>query len=1091
MKNIAMTSLSLLAAFSLFGDGKMLNYPAPVTEKPPVIDGRLSPGEWRDSLSFDGMKQESGGKLEWRAAKSFITSDGNYIYLATETELPEDGSLVTKEQQKGVHACFEDIVEFFIDPAPDDPSGINYHLLVNSAGNSDFDSIPRGKTQKPDWKNSGVEFKQSKENGKWTVEARFPLALFGRGITGKPWGISLCRSWMRPLLFSSVPGHFNGNDVRIDFSRENPALAFRWNRDPFLKHINMTLSVRNRADAPRTFDAKILLTNNHMPDVRKEEPLKLAPDEAKEVRFDAKLTGNTCTDFDLSLSLKDSSGKEIFPLQYIWNVPLRKNRWLVAEGQVNSFDFEVAHYPYLKKLRIGNILGSYKGKLPERIPVELADAKTGKTVWKDSVPGKNGVISCFTVPELDGEYKLIFSLNNAKVEKELVRKHFEWEKNTLGTSRKVYPPFTDMTVQGNSVGTVLREHLLGRTGLPEQITVKGVEILASKCRLIANGQPVAGTLAFTEKAPDCVQTTSILTGKNFSAAASGRWEYDGALKYDLTLNPGKIDSLVLEIPMKSGIAPIAYTGIMRDIVLERLKTQEGVVWKSTQAPADKRMPAGFCPYLYLGSALRGLCFFAENNRNWGWKRGTPNLEIVRKGGEVILRVNLVNSPLTIEKPQTLSFGLMTAPVKPRPKDWATRWTDNQYTVLGTDINWLGGPGCCACVYPPGRKTIFWEALAKANTEPLKTPEQKAERKKLAEELIRIAAPYFEPFDVPDYQKGYNRHVHHRISNGASYGRSMIFYYNRSVYNGLDEYPTFMNEWTTADFEARRYIPSINEIFIVPSRSYIDYSLYWHRKSFQYRNNGIYWDNFMNVPSYNTEMTEAYYNPDGSITPAACFWQMRELVKRAFVMMNEEGLPPVTLPHMTSLSFLPLLSFATYQLDWEWKRSAGPVQTRFGRDYCQIVSHGELAGTIPVVCNDAGPQAGQDFIQRSFAGVMLVHMLDSYNFLPTKPMKSLNQAVSEQYLHEPGVETYRCWDEKKCPGFSIDNHEIAWIIHLVPGKKAVFGLCSYSDASQSVKLNSPAGWKAFHFETGKPAAAENGNLSLVLKPYEVLALEFKK
>ncbi|MEI3003496.1 MAG: hypothetical protein V8T87_02585 [Victivallales bacterium] len=85
--------------------------------------------------------------------------------------------------------------------------------------------------------------------------------------------------------------------------------------------------------------------------------------------------------------------------------------------------------------------------------------------------------------------------------------------------------------------------------------------------------------------------------------------------------------------------------------------------------------------------------------------------------------------------------------------------------------------------------------------------------------------------MPDYQKGYNRLVYHRIARGASYGRNMIFYYNRSVYNGLDEYPTFMNEWTTADFEARRYIPSIDEIFIVPSRSYIDYSLYLAQKEF--------------------------------------------------------------------------------------------------------------------------------------------------------------------------------------------------------------------------------------------------------------------
>lgn len=1097
MKKTVMTAMSFLVALSLCGAEKTLHYSAPITESPPVIDGKILPGEWRDSLSFDGMRHASGGKLEWRSAKSFITSDGTSIYLAMETELPGDGSLVTGKQQNGIQACFEDIAEFFIDPAPDADVGINHHLLVNSAGNSSLEAIPRGNAQKATWKKSDIQFRQSKENGKWTVEAKFPVALFRRELSGSPWGISICRSWMRPLLFSSSPGNFNGNNVRISFAKENPALAFRWNRDPFTKHIDMTLSVRNRSGIPQAYDAGILLTNNHMPDMRKEETLKTAADETANLHFEAKLTGNTCTDFDLRIQLKDSAGREIFPLHYTWNVPLRKNRWMIAKDRVNTADFEIAHYPYSRKLRIENILRSHKGKIPAQNPVEIIEKETGKTVWSGFVPGKDGALTCFTLPELNGIYKVVFQVGGDKVEKELERKRFEWENNTLGLSRKVYPPFTDMTVSGRTVGTVFREHLLGNTGLPEQITVKGVELFASGSRLVANGQPVSGTLSFAEKAPDRVVTASALTGRNFSATASGLWEYDGALKYDLTLNPGKIDSLVLEIPLKDSLAPIAYTGIMRNIVLEHLPSRDGIIWKSTDAPLDKRMPAGFCNYLYLGGFHRGLCVFAENDRNWGWKHGTPNMDIVRRGNAVILRIHLVNAPLSVSRKQTLSFGLMAAPVKPRPKDWAVRWIDNKYTVLGTDVNWLGGPGCCACVYPPGRKTIFWEALAKANVEPLKTPEQKAERKKLADELIRIAAPYFAPFDVPDYQKGYNRLVYHRIARGASYGRNMIFYYNRSVYNGLDEYPTFMNEWTTADFEARRYIPSIDEIFIVPSRSYIDYSLYWHKKSFQYRNHGIYWDNIMCVPSYNTEMTDAYRRPAGSIVPAAGIWQLRSLIKRAFVMMCEEGLPPVTLPHMTSLSFLPMLSFATYQLDWEWKRSAGPVQTRFSRDYCRLVSHGELAGVVPVVCNDAGPQAGLKHIERSFAGVALVHMLDRYNsnsekYTPEKPLNTLNRAVHERYLHEPGVRTVRYWDETNDSGILIDNKETAWITHFVPEKKAVSVLCSYSDKPQTVRLKFPAGWKTSDFENGRELPGkENNELVLNLKPYEVLAVEFKK
>ena len=97
------------------------------------------------------MRQHNGGALEWRRARAFIGTDGKALYLALETELPEDRSLVTGKQRKGVQACFEDIAEFFIDPDPDAASGINYHLLVNAAGNTDFDALPRGKAEKPDW----------------------------------------------------------------------------------------------------------------------------------------------------------------------------------------------------------------------------------------------------------------------------------------------------------------------------------------------------------------------------------------------------------------------------------------------------------------------------------------------------------------------------------------------------------------------------------------------------------------------------------------------------------------------------------------------------------------------------------------------------------------------------------------------------------------------------------------------------------------------------------------------------------------------------------------------------------------------------
>ena len=54
------------------------------TAKAPVIDGKLSPGEWKDALVISG----TGGTLDHRRAELFLTWDEKNIYGAVRTETP-------------------------------------------------------------------------------------------------------------------------------------------------------------------------------------------------------------------------------------------------------------------------------------------------------------------------------------------------------------------------------------------------------------------------------------------------------------------------------------------------------------------------------------------------------------------------------------------------------------------------------------------------------------------------------------------------------------------------------------------------------------------------------------------------------------------------------------------------------------------------------------------------------------------------------------------------------------------------------------------------------------------------------------------
>lgn len=161
---------------------------------------------------------------------------------------------------------------------------------------------------------------------------------------------------------------------------------------------------------------------------------------------------------------------------------------------------------------------------------------------------------------------------------------------------------------------------------------------------------------------------------------------------------------------------------IRAPVAEYIPQGTGVVWDASKVSSND-WPKRFCPYIFLGDAARGLCWFTENDRGWSWDTNTPNLEVVRSGKTVLLRVHLINIPLVITQPRTITFGLLAAPVKPRIDPakganwWRYRYTRDNYSLLGTDINWLA-LGDCAAVYPAGKEMYLWEMIAKGNKEHL-------------------------------------------------------------------------------------------------------------------------------------------------------------------------------------------------------------------------------------------------------------------------------------------------------------------------------------------------------------------------------------
>jgi hypothetical protein len=1068
----------------------------PLMAKPPVLDGRIEPAEWARSAGVSGFAMK--GQLERRRVHAWVGAAEGRLFAAIQSQLPVEGELLTKVEKDTVKVVFDDSVEVWVDPTPGSEHGRVYQMLANAAGRQGYKMHARGREQaEASWRGRWA-VANGMHDGWWHCEVAIPIEDIapGRTATEGAWGINLCRNWKRPWGFSSLGGGpYAPEGIRFTFARENAlAVHHTMTGDPAAGELDMALAVTNVASEPLPVEAAMVIDRDQMPTLRAEDSLRLLPGKSRTLRLEGK-DGSTQR-FQLRVRVASADGKTVhYDRSLAWKAA-KPWRWTVEEKEVLPIDLQVAYYPYRNRLRlladVRNLPAKAKLERLRCVVRKKGETQPVKAVVLDHFENGRQAVS-IELPPLDGSYEVAAKAEGTDVpEGEFVeafeRTVFPWEGQGLGTSTKVSPPFTPIQVEGKTVSTVLREHAMNGFGLWDQVTARGKPLLAGPMRFAAEaeGKPLkldTRQVTISEAKPHTASATARFQGDRLGAQATCTWDYDGVMRVDLTLTPDApqtLDALRLEVPLKDAAAPMihAMADGIRNTIYARVPEGEGVVWDASKVQVND-FPRNFCSYIYVGGPKRGLCWFAENDAGWSWDRETPNLDLVRKGDQLFLRVHLVNKPVTITEPRTITFGLLAAPVKPRIGNWRYAWKRENYTLLGTDINWLAR-GNCGSVYPAGKDMYLWEMLKRGNRERLSREE--------VQKVIEHGRKYFEPYGE-DYVERFERHVPHNLL--SRHGKKMVFYYNRASCQLFPEFQTFQDEWCLTDYRTVGPGDGIGEIKIVPSASYIDHALYWYGKSFEIGGNqGVYWDNMYLRASYNRAMTSAYERPDGSIMPSTGIWGLRELVKRTFVYMNQRGMRPITMPHMTSTGILPVYSFATVQYDWEWKYSRGDVQYRFPREYILLVSTGELAGAWPVLLGDHGKLAKDEWTQRTFAGVCLVHELDGWG--AGKAWESLFRHV-HRLVETPGLEVYRYWDARPQPVTS-GHPDLPVIVYSLPGKEAYVGVTSYAEEAMDVTLRiAPKplgledGYRAVDAETDEPVPVRENKIAFPLKKHDVRAV----
>ncbi|HEY3321619.1 MAG TPA: glycoside hydrolase domain-containing protein [Planctomycetota bacterium] len=1136
----ALAVLSLLVFSALLSAAE---FRVPLMPQAPKVDGNIDPAEWACSAGFDGLA--FNGTLQQRRAQAFIGATETTIFVAIRSQLPDEGTLAADPQKDSLKAVFDDAVEVFVNPTPDAEDKVDYQFLVNSLGKGGYDVHAAGKAA-PDvaWKGNWTQA-HGMHDGYWHFECALPLDSIakGRKATDGAFTINVCRDWKNPWEWSSLSGGYALAGCRFTFvNAPAPAVQYSCAADPLVAAFDGVLTLRNPSKEPIELNALMRLDRNRMPELIAQDTVKLAPGAQQQLTI--KVPGDDpTTRYQLRIAVKSADGKTTFyDRETIWQ-RAKALRWLAnKKPEVLPLDFRFAYYPYLNKLRIAaDVSGLPKEARLQGLSADVRK-KEDRTVVKSVLfpvdkfkEGRQEL--AIELPPLQGEYEIALkakgeNVPSAEVVKTFERKAYPWEHTPAGRSTKVYPPFTPIKLDGKKLSTVLREHTLNEVGLWDQVTATSAHTGISKAILSAPMRYVAKVDG--QDAPLQAEPLKITSAKEHQVIASGAfkagalsatfittWDYDGTERVDLTLLPtgGKtIDALTLEIPLSDETAPMIHANSdrIRAPIAQRLPAAEEVGPASAPAGRDAGTTVfdarklacddyvkNFCPYIFLGNAVRGLCWFAENGRGWNWDPATPNLEVIRSGKNVTLRIHLINKAIALTEARTITFGLLAAPVKPRlspenPNYWRYRFYRDHYALLGTDINWLS-MNTCGSVYPAGQDMYLWEMIARGN------------RGKLSDAEINGVCEWGKKYFLPygdEAVKTFVAHVRHNLS--CHLGQKMVFYYNRATYQGCDEFETFKDEWLLDDLRTVGKGNGLGEIKIVPSESYIDHALYWYARSFEIGNNkGVYWDNWFIAPSFNTAMTDAFSGPDGSIVPAAGIWQHRELCKRTFVMMNERGMLPITFPHMTSFASLPMLSFATVQYEWEWKYSLGDVQDRYTPEYIQLVTIGDQAGVWPVPLGDQGKLTDDPFTQKTFTGVRMVHELDGYGGVNVKENAKLLEPILA-LLDDPKLRVWRYWDERPMPvsvGLLYSKRDevsrsieplVPLIVYCVPGKEAVVALTSYSRQKELIKLTIdfkamelPADTPVVDVESGEKLKVENGALDLMLNKHDLRVLRIKK
>lgn len=940
--------LACAAAAQQIPSDKVPAFQIPHMSKPPTLDGKIDPEEWKEAVAVSGLAQQNpgGNLLIMRPTTYFLGWDAEHLYVACRTWVMPGYKPRVNGRVNGKADTFEDAMEFNFRPmgknVPAGQTDNSYKFTINTMGfGGDYGRCAVGqifRNWQPDFKTAARQTAQGTAplGGSWW-ECEIVMSLADFGLTGSnhagdQWKMLLAFNHMPGWMQAAMPinsGYFDASGFpTATLVDKAPAIHVTMDQLPGIKDsvAAVTFSAYNPTDKPvtlniaaewtervesvgadkkKTITPAELLTKTQALTV---EPGKTGTFEVNE-KFPRDIGKNTGT-----IEYRVTEGdKELYRYYAYFQLGYGEN-WVKYAAPATAFPLSASFNPARNNLVITG--DSYYLADP------ASAAKMIYTITADnaSKPLAEGVIdTCRTfyftrlldLPDLkEANYTVTARLvlkDNQEVgpatagfkKLDETQAFAAWWNNKIGDCERVIKPFTAMTRKDSAVSVWGRTYKLNDLGLPAEMTSQGHSVLAAPARIVVTvgGKEevveLKGSPKFTGDKDWRVSFEGTAAAAGLTFQAVGNVEQDGLTYIELTYgSPGaaaKIDALRLEFPLAEETAQALLCTGSGGNYCSRTNIllpagKQGRLWSTFDTGKPGAKMAAGSFYPQVWVGNDQAGFLWWADSDQGW---VPDEDT--PAHEVVRsgkEVVLRNN--IISKPFVLDKPrTVTLSYMASPfKPLVKGWRAAIHSEDGT----FNGPhkGGTGAVKPPRLPgTTAWRCLSPASSDPNEWSGMWAEFKIIADAKVAKEQPF-----------GPSRA---RCGNYVHTSLPLCGYGPNTSDDVVARY--FANDWDRGAFTATQ----TNYMLWLAQRAFKEGGL-----------RTIYWDIFYANLFETVQNGMAYELPDGRVQPGYWGFNIRRFMMRLYALMNDcELTPGSNVCHMTNCVPLVGCGWMDAMMDGEW------------------------------------------------------------------------------------------------------------------------------------------------------------------------------